>query len=88
MKIQEKKYLALPHLLQGKEKGIVNLKNLAGGGIVCGLNADLTGICNDTTNCFYNQYGNIVFFQIQAEQEINQIASLACAWNFVYCFRK
>lgn len=49
MKIQEKKYLALPHLLQGKEKGIVNLKNLAGGGIVCGLNADLTGICNDTT---------------------------------------
>nr|WP_228721279.1 hypothetical protein [Klebsiella pneumoniae] len=45
MKIQEKKYLALPHLLQGKEKGIVNLKNLAGGGIVCGLNADLTGIC-------------------------------------------
>ncbi|MEF2991129.1 hypothetical protein V4B56_28245 [Klebsiella pneumoniae] len=49
VKIQEKKYLALPHLLQGKEKGIVNLKNLAGGGIVCGLNADLTGICNDTT---------------------------------------
>ncbi|MFH8236015.1 hypothetical protein ACFMIT_28825 [Klebsiella pneumoniae] len=44
----QKKYLALPHLLQGKEKGIVNLKNLAGGGIVCGLNADLTGICNDT----------------------------------------
>ncbi|WP_227662281.1 hypothetical protein [Klebsiella pneumoniae] len=43
-----KKYLALPHLLQGKEKGIVNPKNLAGGGIVCGLNADLTGICNDT----------------------------------------
>ncbi|APM46629.1 hypothetical protein B5K12_27030 [Klebsiella pneumoniae subsp. pneumoniae] len=39
-------------------------------------------------HCFYNQYGNIVFFQIQAEQEINQIASLACAWNFVYCFRK
>ena len=31
VKIQEKKYLALPHLLQGKEKGIVNLKNLAGG---------------------------------------------------------
>ena len=45
VKIQEKKYLALPHLLQGKDKGIVNLKNLAGGGIVCGLNADLTGIC-------------------------------------------
>ncbi|BBE58736.1 hypothetical protein TRKP33_p0178 (plasmid) [Klebsiella pneumoniae] len=27
----------------GKEKGIVNLKNLAGGGIVCGLNADSQG---------------------------------------------
>ncbi|AWA71710.1 hypothetical protein C6M02_02110 (plasmid) [Klebsiella pneumoniae] len=39
-------------------------------------------------HCFYNQYNNIVFFQIQAEREINQIASLACAWNFVYCFRK
>ncbi|KAA1779206.1 hypothetical protein F1D79_27425 [Klebsiella pneumoniae] len=39
-------------------------------------------------HCFYNQYSNIVFFQIQAEREINKIASLACAWNFVYCFRK
>ncbi|ASG36893.1 hypothetical protein FML45_22400 [Klebsiella variicola] len=49
MKIQEKKFLALPHLLHGKEKGVVTLKNITAGGIVCGLNADLIGQCNDTT---------------------------------------
>ena len=34
-------------------------------------------------HCFYNQYSNIVFFQIQGEWEINQDASLACLWYFV-----
>ncbi|CAA0245709.1 hypothetical protein DET60_1323 [Raoultella planticola] len=34
-------------------------------------------------HCFYNQYSNIVFFQIQGEWEINQDDSLACLWYFV-----